>query len=189
VLPAHVHLRSAPSENVVQTIVARSADLGVASLPLDNSGIDVHWIGEVPCVAVVSERDELASRTILKPEDLQGRRLIASSNPYRFRMRINQVLEVHGIQPEGIIDSNATYVSLALARTGLGIALVESTTIAGLPVTGVSVVPLSFDIPFYWGVITATGRPMAPTIGSLIDAIEMSAYSIPGFVKHARAPT
>jgi len=183
--PDHVHLQSTASENVVQAVAARTADVGVASLPLDNPGIDVHWIGEVPCVAVVSESDELASRETLGPPDLQGRRLIASANPYRLRMRINQALDAHGIEPSGVIDSNATYVSLSLARVGLGVAVVESATIAGLPVAGIKVIPLEFDIPFQWGVITATGRPMAPTISALIDAIEASASRIQGFRKHS----
>lgn len=185
VFPDHVHLQSIASENVVQAVVARTADVGIASLPLDNPGVDVHWIGEVPCVAVVSVADELASREVLSPQDLQGRRLIASANPYRLRMRINKALEEHGIKPSGIVDSNATYVSLSLAHAGLGVAVVESATIAGLPVTGVKVLLLDFDIPFHWGVITATGLPMPPTISSLIEAIEASASKIPGFRKHS----
>lgn len=184
-LPDHIHLQSTSAENVVQAVVARSADIGIASLPLDNPGIDVHWIGEAPCVGVVSETDVLASKAIIEAGDLNARRLIMSANPYRLRMRINQALQHHGIEPDGIIDSNATYVSLALARTGVGVAVVESATIAGLPITGVRVVPLAFHVPFHWGVITASGRPMAPVISRLIDVIEASARVIPGFVKHS----
>lgn len=183
-LPRHIHVKSTASENVVQAVLARSADIGIASLPLDNSGLEVHWIGEAPCVAVVSETHELADRNLILPEDLEGRRLVVSANPYRLRMRINQTLEQRGIRPGGIIDSNATYVSLALARTGIGVAVVESATIDGLPVHGVKVIPLAFNIPFYWGVITAAGRPMGQTVSNLIDAIERSAIGLPGFVKH-----
>jgi DNA-binding transcriptional LysR family regulator len=184
-LPSHIHVKSTASENVVQAVLARTSDIGIASLPLDNSGLDVHWIGESPCVAVVSNDDELAKHSVVTPEDLQGRRLIVSANPYRLRMRINQTLEKHGVQPGGIIDSNATYVSLAMARSGLGIAVVESATIFGLPVTDVTAIPLSFSIPFHWGVITASGRPMGQTITALIEAIETSSKALPGFVKHS----
>lgn len=188
ILPRHIHLQSTSAENVVQAVVARSADIGIASLPLDNPGIEVHWIGEVPCVAVVADQDPLATKTVVGAEDLRGRRLIMSANPYRLRMRIDQALERHDIVAEGIIDSNATYVSLALARTGVGVALVESATLAGLPVTGVKLVPLGFHVPFYFGVITAAGRPMAPAIARLIDVIETSAQTIPGFVRRANSP-
>ncbi len=184
-LPGHIHLQSTSAENVVQAVVARSADIGIASLPLDNPGIEVHWVGEVPCVAVVADGDPLATAGVVAAEDLRDRRLIMSANPYRLRMRIDQALEHHAITPKLIIDSNATYVSLALARTGVGIALVESATLAGLPVTGVKLVPLGFHVPFYFGVVTASGRPMAPAIARLIDVIEECARSIPGFVRSA----
>lgn len=185
-LPGHVHLQSTAAENVVQSVAARTADVGIASLPLDNPGIDVHWIGEAPCVAVVPETDPLAVKESLSPEDLKEKRLIVSANPYRLRMRINQMLERHAITPAGIIDSNATYVSLSLARAALGIAIVESVTILGLPIQGVSVIPLDFKIPFYWGVITATGRPLPSIVESFIAEIEQSSIRhVKGFVKHA----
>ncbi|MGE7368833.1 LysR family transcriptional regulator [Neorhizobium sp. NPDC001467] len=186
-LPRHIHLQSTSAENVVQAVVARSVDIGIASLPLDNPGIDVHWIGEVPCVAVVAESDPLAARDVIEAEDLSGRRLIMSANPYRLRMRIDQALTRHGLAAEKIIDSNATYVSLALARTGVGVALVESATIAGLPVSGVEVKPLGFHVPFYFGIVTASGRPMATAIERLIGAIDDCARAIPGFVRHENA--
>lgn len=185
VLPGHIHLQSTSAENVVQAVVARSADIGIASLPLDNPGIEVHWVGEVPCVAVVADSDPLATAAVVEANDLRDRRLIMSANPYRLRMRIDQALERHAITPKSIIDSNATYVSLSLARTGLGIALVESATLAGLPVTGVKSVPLGFHVPFHFGVITASGRPMAPAIASLIEIIETCAQTIPGFVRRS----
>ncbi|WP_288430870.1 LysR family transcriptional regulator [uncultured Agrobacterium sp.] len=187
--PQHVHLQSTASENVVQAVVARTADVGIASLPLDNPGVDVHWIGEVPCVAVVASGDPLAQKDIIKAADLSDRRLLASANPYRLRMRIDKALKDRGVAPAGVIDSNATYVSLSLARNGLGVAVVESTTMVGLPIDGLTVLPLDFHIPFYWGVITATGLPLPTTVQKLIDAIEHRAFELPQFKKHEGLPT
>lgn len=186
--PHHVHLQSTASENVVQAVVARTADIGIASLPLDNPGVDVHWVGEVPCVAVVAADDTLAGLDVLHPKHLQGRRLIASANPYRLRMRIDKALAEQAIEPGGVIDSNATYVSLSLARAGLGVAIVESVTVSGLPVKDVAILPLAFHIPFYWGVITATGVPLAATVQYLISAIERRAKDLPNFRKHHGIP-
>jgi DNA-binding transcriptional LysR family regulator len=187
--PHHFHLQSTASENVVQAVVARTADVGIASLPLDNPGVDVHWVGEVPCVAVVSANDALAGKDMLRPEDLKGRRLIASANPYRLRMRIDKALAEQSIEPGGVIDSNATYVSLSLARAGLGVAIVESLTISGLPINDVAILPLAFHIPFYWGVITATGVPLPSTVQRLISSIERRAKDLPHFRKHEGIPS
>ena len=184
-MPDHVHMQSTSAENVVQTVVARTADVGIASLPLDNTGVDVHWVGEVPCVAVVAESSDLAGRSVIGPKDLQGRRLIASANPYRLRMRINQALEAHKVMTCGVVDSNATYVSLSLARAGVGVANVESATLWGLPVRGVRIIPLAFEVPFQWGAVTATGRPLSPTAKRLLEAIESVAATMPGFVRRS----
>lgn len=181
--PDHVHLQSTSAENVVQAVVARTADIGIASLPLDNPGVDVHWVGEVPCVAVVAANDPLAGLDLLRAENLKGRRLIASANPYRLRMRIDKALAEQSIETGGIIDSNATYVSLALARSGLGVAIVESVTLTGLPIKDVVILPLAFHIPFYWGVITATGVPLPATVERLIASIERRAMDLPHFRK------
>ncbi|NWJ25806.1 LysR family transcriptional regulator [Rhizobium sp. RM] len=177
--PNHVHLQSISSENVVQAVVAGTADLGVVSLPLDNPGIEVHWLGEVPCVAVVAEDHPLADKNVLSATDLSGHRLIASANPFRLRMRINEALGKHGVEPASVIDSNATYVSLSLARMGLGIAIVESVTLWGLPVQGVKVLPLSFRIPFQWGLVTAAGRPAISEVEQLVAAARRIVADIP----------
>jgi len=182
--PKHVHLQSTASENVVQAVVARTADIGIASLPLDNPGLEVHWIGEVPCVAIVAASDELAQKTIVSAQDLAERRIIASANPYRLRMRIEQAFQKQNIALKDVVDSNATYVSLSLARAGLGVAIVESVTISGLPIDGVAVLPLAFHIPFYWGVVTATGQPLPATIQNFIHSLEERAQALPGFRKH-----
>ncbi|KAB1119389.1 LysR family transcriptional regulator, partial [Neorhizobium galegae] len=68
-----------------------------------------------------------------------------------------------------------------LARSGLGVAIVESVTLTGLPIRDVVVLPLAFHIPFYWGVITATGVPLPATVERLILSIERRAMDVPHF--------
>jgi DNA-binding transcriptional LysR family regulator len=184
--PDHVHLQSISSENVVQAVMAGTADLGAVSLPLDNPGVDIHWLGEVPCVAVLAEDHPLARKAVISAADLAGNRLIASANPFRLRMRINDVLSSLGVDPSSVIDSNATYVSLSLARMGLGVAIVESITLWGLPVEGVRVIPLSFHIPFQWGFVTAAGRPVIFEVEQLVATARRLVADIPQAIIYDR---
>lgn len=180
--PARVHIRTAPAETIVQAVADRTADIGLTSLPLDNPGVEVHWTAEVPCVAVVATGHRLAGRAELTAEDLVGERLIASHNPYRLRLAINQALGAFDVKPQALIDSNSSPVSIALAREGLGVAVVEPLTTTGLPVADVSVIPLSFHIPFRFGVITAAGRPLPPLVERLIGDIKAQlAVLVPGY--------
>jgi len=175
VLPAKVHIQSISSENVVQAVIARIAELGIASWPLDNPGVEVHWQAEVQCNAVVSFDHPLAGLAAIKPADLIGQRLIVAANPYRLRMPIEEALVAHDIELSSVIDCNATYVSLSLARRNLGIAIVEPLTAIGLPLHGVKVIPLSFPIPFRWSVITALGRPLSAATEIVIRAMHETA--------------
>lgn len=179
--PQRIRLQSASAEIVVQAVIARTADIGLASLPLDNPGVETHWIGEAPCVAVVAAADPLAAKGRIGPGDLGGRRLIAAANPYRLRQKIDDALAAHDVKTGGRIESNASYVSLALARAGVGVAIVEPATFSGLPIAGVAVLPLTFAIPFRWGVITAAGAPLSTTTQRLIAALERHAAGVPGF--------
>ena len=99
-------------------------------------------------MAVVAENHPLAGKAIISAEDLAGNRLIAFANSFRLRRCINDVLSSLGVELSSVIDSNATYVSLARARMGLGVAIVESITFLGLPMKGARVMPLSSHIPF-----------------------------------------
>ncbi|MFT3690933.1 LysR family transcriptional regulator [Paenirhodobacter sp.] len=180
-LPGRIHLRSAPAETIVQAVADRTADIGLTSLPLDNPGVEVHWTAEVPCVAVVARGHRLAAHAQISPADLAQERLIASHNPYRLRLAIDQALAAFDVAPPALIDSNSSTVSIALAREGLGVAVVESLTVTGLPVADVAVLPFSFRIPFRFGMITAAGRPLSPLVERLVGDLRDQAARLPGF--------
>lgn len=176
-LPNKIHIQSISSENVVQAVIARTAEIGIASWPLDNPGIEVHWQAEVQCNAVVSVDHPLAGLSAIAATDLKNQRLIVAANPYRLRMPIEEALTAHDIGMSSVIDCNATYVSLSLARKNLGVAIVEPLTAIGLPLDGVRVIPLTFRIPFRWSVITAIGRPLSAATEVIIREMRKTALA------------
>jgi len=174
-LPNNIHVQSISADNVVQAVAARTADLGLASWPFDNPGVEVHFQAEVPCRAVVAIEHPLADRDIISPQDLRDQRLIVAANPYRLRMQIDQALAVNNITQQAVIDSNATFVSLALARRRLGVAIVEPLTGTGLQMAGLKIIPLSFPVMFRWSVVTAVGRPLSPAIDAIVKQLRQIA--------------
>ena len=174
-LPDNIHVQSISADNVVQAVAARTADLGLASWPFDNPGVEVHFQAEVPCRAVVAVEHPLADHAVIRPQDLRDQRLIVAANPYRLRMQIDQALAANGIPKQAVIDSNATYVSMALARKSLGVAIVEPLTGAGLQMTGLRSIALSFPVMFRWSVVTAVGRPLSPPIEAIIQQLRLVA--------------
>ncbi|HWL69877.1 MAG TPA: LysR family transcriptional regulator [Geminicoccus sp.] len=181
-LPAQVHLQAASAEQVVRAILSRSADLGLASLPVDHPGVEVRWCGRVPCVAALAADDPLAARPRVAIRDFAGRRLVSMANPYRLRRRIDQALAASGTVPAAVTATNASSTALALIRAGGGIGIVEPVTALGAPLDGVVIRPLDVEIPFLWGVVLPLGRPVAPAVEHLVAALATAAITLlPGF--------
>lgn len=179
-LPRHLHVQALAAEDVVQAVLARSADFGLASLPLEHPGLDIHWVAEAPCVVAIGESDPLADSAVVRLGDLADRCIITLANPYRLRRRIDDALSEDGVTPQRIIDVNASMTALTLVRAGLGIAILEPVTIFGVPLEGVVTRPLDHAILFRFGAISPASQPLTPTIKAFSDAACTTAAAIPG---------
>lgn len=182
--PETIQLRSLVAEGVVKSVLSKTIDLGVVSLPLEHRGVDVHWIGEAPCVAVVASDSPLAGRPSLTVQDLADQHLISLSNPYRLRRRIDKAFEHHGLAPR-IVETNASANAVHMARAGLGVAIVDPVAAYGSGLQDVSISQIEADIPFFFGVITPYAHPLTASARALIGALEDAARDLlPGFVRH-----
>ncbi len=123
-----VQLRTAGPERVMQSVLNGEVQLGISSLPLEHRGLDVQWIGQLDCVAVLRRGDPLARLERVPLAALAARRLITMSNPYRLRHRLDAVLAEVGERPgdaHALIETNSSINAQALVRAGLGIAVLE----------------------------------------------------------------
>lgn len=181
--PNEVHIRSTSCENVIAAVLARTADIGLVTLPVDHAGLETHWIGEVSHVAVLRHHDPLVHAGLLTSQHLAGRSVIAPPRPHPLRVELEQAMGAESVEIGGILNSNSAHTSIAMARAGLGIAIVESTSIRALPIKDIAVLRLSFDIPFRWAVVTAPGHSLRTNVLQLIDALEQAAFALPDFRK------
>ncbi|GAU84548.1 LysR family transcriptional regulator [Bosea sp. BIWAKO-01] len=184
-LPEQVHIRAALAEQVVQSVATHVAEIGVTSLPVDHPALEIHWIGEAPCVAAIRADDPLAASDTIPLASIEGRRLITMANPFRWRRRVDVALEQVGVRPASVLDANTSNTALMAARAGLGIAILEPVIAYGMPLEGVAIRKLDVPISFFWGVVTPYGRPLTPLVEGLVGALEaLARETLPGFVKH-----
>jgi DNA-binding transcriptional LysR family regulator len=180
-LPQRIHVSADPIERVIQSVLSRKSEMGIASFPVEHASIDTHWLAEAPCVAVLPAGHPLAGADILRISDLKTERFIAGAHPFRHRSRIDAALAEHGANPAQIIDTNASITAIAMVQAGLGIAIVEPATAFGYPVQGISIRRIDANIPFYFGAITPIAVPLSPASELLIPAIrDFAAEIIPG---------
>ena len=185
--PVPIQLRTAAPEQVLHAVLTGAVQLGACSLPLEHRGLEVHWIGQLPCVAVLPRRDPLAALETVPLAALAERRLITMSNPFRLRHRLDADLAQAGRVPDrraALIETNSSINAQALVRAGLGVAVLEPLTAHGAPLPGLVVRPLDTDIPFFFGVITLQSPSLAAPVRALADALLAAAAALPGFVQH-----
>ncbi|GBQ20695.1 LysR substrate-binding domain-containing protein [Gluconacetobacter sacchari] len=178
-------LTSMASENVVSAVAEGTLDIGLATLPIDIANVRVHWIGEAPCVAVLSENDPLATQDVLSLKQLHNRHVMTVGNPFRLRRSIDAALKADAVSPHTKLETNTSLIAIMAARAGLGVAIVEPVTAYGIPLRGTVVRPLAEQIPSVWGVLTPEFRPPHPEVEHLIERVGTMAYDLlPGFVRH-----
>src|SRR3954451_21488730 len=111
-LPDPIHVPSVSAEGVVQQVLSHTADFGLASLPVEHPGLEVHWIAEAPCAAALVPDDALAQHDVVGLRDLAQRRVITMANPYRLRRRVDDAFAAAGTTPARIIDTNSSLTAL-----------------------------------------------------------------------------
>src|SRR5690606_23026433 len=145
-------IRSSSPEQVVRDVISGAAHVGLSSLPLDHSGVKVHWIGSAPCVVAVPDSSPLALKSMLSEADLLAYTPITMANPYRLRQRLRQALPKL-FQQTALIETNSSVNALCAVKAGLGVAVLEPLSCQGLALEGVTVRPLKVTIPFHFGAI------------------------------------
>ena len=181
----NVQIRSAAPEEVVEAVLSGMVDLGVSSLPLEHRGVTLHWIGETECIAALRADDPLARAPRVSLSDFASRRLITMQNPLRLRPRLDAAFAQAGVQPSGLVETNASLNALAAVRAGLGVAVLEPVTVHGLPIDGIVIRPLDIRIPFLFGVITPEFRLASAATLALAEALAQAAASVlPEFIRH-----
>lgn len=182
-----IRLRSASPEQVVHEVLGGTVQLGASSLPLEHRGLQVLWIAQAPCVAVLPKADALAALAVVPVQALAERRLVTMSNPYRLRHRLDAMLDRAPGGAHSLVETNSSINAQALVRAGLGVAVLEPLTALGAPMPGLVVRPLDGDIPFYFGAIAPQARPLTEHVSAMADALLDAARSLPGFVQHGVA--
>jgi len=160
---------------VVRSVLSRLADLGFVSLPLREEGLTLHWAVEVPCIAVLRADDPLASEAVLPLHRLATERVITTANQYRPRQHVEDALQEVAREigrPRTVpLVTSTSFGALGAVRAGLGIALVEPLTPLGAPLQGLVLRPLDRDLPFRYGAVTATDRPLRPLVAQILERL------------------
>lgn len=177
-LPRNIHIQSNSAEQVARHVLGGMADIGLTSLPVEHPELTVHWMAEAQCMVLLRDDDPLAHLKRIKLSGLTERRIITLANPYRLQARIGQALLEAGISSEASLSCNSSQIGASLVHAGLGLAITEPATAFGALPAGLTARPLDVRIPYFFGVITSSARPVPPTALTLIEGLRHKAENL-----------
>lgn len=115
-------IEEAENEFLLERLRAGQLDLTFVAGPLTVDDVELHDIGIDPYVVVVADDDQTRELTHYPVTDLIGVGLIGE-HPGGTQASIQSALRVHGVNPHYLFRSNDNGAIQAMARTGLGPAI------------------------------------------------------------------
>ncbi len=158
--------------DIESKVAARSYNLGLISLPVENAilEVDVEPILQVGVEVLMPREHPLAGKDTVTVEDIAGERFVALRPGQRWRDRLDQVLGLAGHDPEVSVETSSSIVALQLVRDRLGITLTDRASIDLQKDDAAVLRPLADTPPTTYAAIHAPG-PRAPLATTFLDAV------------------
>lgn len=119
-----IDLRVRSSRQVASWVSSRQVDIGLIDAPVPVAGLNAELF-LMECVCILRESDPLASQTVITPEHLTDRPVIAVTGDHVVDRQLTQIM----VQADARLNHNASSYFYAIARqlvaAGAGLAIVD----------------------------------------------------------------
>lgn len=136
----HASLSGIPSTMVIEAVASGQADLGFADGPLDRPGF-LTETRPLQAVVAMPKVHRLAGRAQIEPADLEGEHMITLEPGTLFAMRVEVALA--GIRRASTIETRLSHTALALVSEGVGVTIIDPSSVTDYLDKGVVVRPFA----------------------------------------------
>jgi DNA-binding transcriptional LysR family regulator len=137
-----VALQSLTSPQVVDRVVSREVELGIAHEPVVNPEVQTEMLVRSGVACVLREDHPLAAFPEIEVKDLEPFPIITYLPQTLLRIPVDRALSEAGIVPRIAVQVSLSLTGIMLAYHGAGIALVEPFLLASMPLPGLVSRPL-----------------------------------------------
>lgn len=137
-----IDIRSLPSHQVIESLARDEADIGIFNEPTADPKVRTEAICETEVVCILPENHPLAARSSISPLDLAHENLIAFDPGTSVARAVASVFRDCSIELAPRLIVNQTAVAVALAKAGVGIAIVDPFHLFGASLPAVAVRPI-----------------------------------------------
>lgn len=155
-----VSLEVNTSEEVTRGVFEDRFDLGVTGVELSRSELKLSPYRQSSAVCVMSQTHALASRTEIRPEDLDGQRLIALSHRHERRGQLDRLLHQARSDPIIVAEVSTSFAAADLAKENLGLAVINPFPLYHYRSDNLAFVPFRSPIEYHSYFVTSDLRPV-----------------------------
>ena len=137
-----VALQSLTSPQVLDRVVHREVELGIAYEPVVSSEVETKVLMRTGIACVMAAGHPLARRKEVAVRDLEPYSIITYLPQALSRIYVDRALSAAGIVPNIVAQVSLSLTGIMLARHGTGVALVEPLLVASMGLPGVVTRPL-----------------------------------------------
>ncbi|WP_157220432.1 LysR substrate-binding domain-containing protein [Flavisphingomonas formosensis] len=120
------------SQWIIDLLIARKIDVGLVDGGIENPYVTHDPLMTHPLVCVMPHDHPLRKKSKIKAQDLDGVPFVALHRDTNLGLRVENILEEHGVRPNIGIISNATQTIAEFVAAGRGVSLLHPLMISGL---------------------------------------------------------
>lgn len=167
-------LKEATTENLVKGLLMRNVDMAIISLPTDDNIFESVTLFEEPFYLAVANSHPLASRKIIKDDDLKGRDLILLDEGHCFRNQALDICYSTAARENTVFSATSLETIRHFVSTEEGITLIPNMAIKEND--GIAYLPLANkQFKREIGVIWQKSSPKRSLIVQMVDLLKKAA--------------
>lgn len=112
-------------------IASSQYDVGIATLPVDQQGIEVEPLCALDCVSILPKQHPLAGKTTIGIEDLAGLPFVSLASGTLFRYKVDELFAMAQIKRGLMVEVPSTVMVCEMVASGIGISIVPPFVAAG----------------------------------------------------------
>lgn len=159
---------------VIERVVSRQVDLGIAYGPLSHPEIETEVLMRYRVACVMRRDHPLASRKVVAVRELAPYDLILYSSRGVLRSEIERSMQNSGVTPRSTIQVNLSLTAMVLAHQGAGIALVDPHLLSVIPFDSLVARPLRPRIEMTTSLVHGKSAPRSVVMKEFVRHLKES---------------
>lgn len=159
-------------ENIIQCVESNTADVGVLITHAEKPSLLEENIYTGRMVCVVSCEHELSKKRAITAEDLKGERLISMPGGSPLGDLIRSSLKLSKEEVSISVETRYCNTACALAKEGLGIAIVDDLTAKSTTFSGLRQIPIEPEINYGLYLVMSKNRPESRVCAEFCNSLK-----------------